>query len=115
MNEKLDVLSEVQLKAINIKEGPAMIIAGPGSGKTKVIASRIATLINKHNVDPSSILAMTFTNKAADEMRERCKSLTQCENINIFTFHSLSAFLLRRYGLKIGIDQNFTILMMVTS
>ena len=47
MNEKLDVLSEVQLKAINIKEGPAMIIAGPGSGKTKVIASRIATLINK--------------------------------------------------------------------
>ena len=109
MNEKLDVLSEVQLKAINIKEGPAMIIAGPGSGKTKVIASRIATLINKHNVDPSNILAMTFTNKAADEMRERCKSLTQCENINIFTFHSLSAFLLRRYGLKIGIDQNFTI------
>ena len=109
MNEKLDVLSEVQLKAINIKEGPAMIIAGPGSGKTKVIASRIATLINKHNVDPSNILAMTFTNKAADEMRERCESLTKCENINIFTFHSLSAFLLRRYGLKIGIDQNFTI------
>jgi len=109
MNEKLDVLSEVQLKAINIKDGPAMIIAGPGSGKTKVIASRIATLINKHNVDPSNILAMTFTNKAADEMRERCESLTKCENINIFTFHSLSAFLLRRYGLKIGIDQNFTI------
>ena len=109
MNEKLDVLSEIQLKAINIKEGPAMIIAGPGSGKTKVIASRIATLINKHNVDPSNILAMTFTNKAADEMRERCESLTKCENINIFTFHSLSAFLLRRYGLKIGIDQNFTI------
>ena len=109
MNEKLDVLSEVQLKAINIKEGPAMIIAGPGSGKTKVIASRIATLINKHDVDPSNILAMTFTNKAADEMRERCESLTKCENINIFTFHSLSAFLLRRYGLKIGIDQNFTI------
>ena len=109
MNEKLDVLSEVQLKAINIKEGPAMIIAGPGSGKTKVIASRIATLINKHDVDPSNILAMTFTNKAADEMRERCESLTRCENINIFTFHSLSAFLLRRYGLKIGIDQNFTI------
>ena len=109
MNEKLDVLSKVQLKAINIKEGPAMIIAGPGSGKTKVIASRIATLINKHDVDPSNILAMTFTNKAADEMRERCESLTKCENINIFTFHSLSAFLLRRYGLKIGIDQNFTI------
>ena len=87
MNEKLDVLSEVQLKAINIKEGPAMIIAGPGSGKTKVIASRIATLINKHDVDPSNILAMTFTNKAADEMRERCESLTKCENINIFTFH----------------------------
>ena len=109
MSEKLDVLSKVQLKAINIKEGPAMIIAGPGSGKTKVIASRIATLINKHDVDPSNILAMTFTNKAADEMRERCESLTQCENINIFTFHSLSALLLRRYGLKIGIDQNFTI------
>jgi len=109
MNEKLDVLSKVQLKAINIKEGPAMIIAGPGSGKTKVIASRIATLINKHDVDPSNILAMTFTNKAADEMRERCESLTQCEKINIFTFHSLSALLLRRYGLKIGIDQNFTI------
>jgi len=109
MNEKLDVLSEVQLKAINIKEGPAMIIAGPGSGKTKVIASRIAALINKHDVDPSNILAMTFTNKAADEMRERCESLTKCENINIFTFHSLCAFLLRRYGLKIGIDQNFTI------
>ena len=105
----MDVLSEVQLKAINIKDGPAMIIAGPGSGKTKVIASRITNLINNHNIDPSNILAMTFTNKAAQEMRERCMSLTDASNLNIFTFHSLSAFLLRRYGLKIGIEQNFTI------
>ena len=93
----MDVLSEVQLKAINIKDGPAMIIAGPGSGKTKVIASRITNLINNHNIDPSNILAMTFTNKAAQEMRERCMSLTDASNLNIFTFHSLSAFLLRRY------------------
>lgn len=105
----MDVLSEVQLKAINIKDGPAMIIAGPGSGKTKVIASRITNLINNHNINPSSILAMTFTNKAAQEMRERCMGLTDASNLNIFTFHSLSAFLLRRYGLKIGIEQNFTI------
>ena len=86
----MDVLSEVQLKAINIKDGPAMIIAGPGSGKTKVIASRITNLINNHNIDPSNILAMTFTNKAAQEMRERCMSLTDASNLNIFTFHSLS-------------------------
>ena len=105
----MDVLSEVQSKAINIKDGPAMIIAGPGSGKTKVIASRITNLINNHNINPSSILAMTFTNKAAQEMRERCMGLTDASNLNIFTFHSLSAFLLRRYGLKIGIEQNFTI------
>ena len=85
----MDVLSEVQLKAINIKDGPAMIIAGPGSGKTKVIASRITNLINNHNIDPSNILAKTFTNKAAQEMRERCMSLTDAVSYTHLTLPTI--------------------------
>ena len=112
MNEKLDVLSEVQLKAINIKDGPAMIIAGPGSGKTKVIASRIATLINKHDVDPSHILAMTFTNKAAQEMRERIENLFHLPTAGMWvgTFHGICHRMLRLHFDAAKLPQSFQIL-----
>ena len=108
--EKKHHLTKAQLEAVNHTEGPVLVVAGPGSGKTRVLAHRIANLINNHDVSSENLLAVTFTNKAAQEMRDRCQNLLQSSlGLNIYTFHSLSAFLLRSYGSNIGIDSNFTI------
>jgi DNA helicase-2/ATP-dependent DNA helicase PcrA len=110
MSNELDTLSEIQKKAVQHKDGPLMVVAGPGSGKTRVIANRIAHLINHHQVAPERILAVTFTNKAADEMRERCNALTKEKNgANVSTFHSLCVLLLRNYGKHINVEPNFSI------
>ena len=110
MSNELDTLSEIQKKAVQHKDGPLMVVAGPGSGKTRVIANRIAHLINRHQVAPERILAVTFTNKAADEMRERCNALTKEKNgANVSTFHSLCVLLLRNYGKHINVEPNFSI------
>ena len=109
MLKELDNLSEIQKAAVVHKDGPAMIIAGPGSGKTRVIANRVSYLISKHQIFPERILAVTFTNKAAGEMRERCIALTNKSDVNISTFHSLCVSLLRQYGSRINIDPNFSI------
>ena len=109
MTKELDNLSEIQKEAVVHKNGPAMIIAGPGSGKTRVIANRVSYLISQHKVLPERILAVTFTNKAADEMRERCIALTNQAEVNISTFHSLCVSLLREYGTRINVEPNFSI------
>ena len=89
-----------------------MVIAGPGSGKTRVLTSRIAYLIRERNVFPYRIMAVTFTNKAAREMRERVERLLgsgKIDEITVGTFHSICARILRREAAQAGLDRNFTI------
>lgn len=109
---KLDDLNEMQKKAVEITEGPLLVLAGAGSGKTKVLTTRIAYLIEEKGVDPSSILAITFTNKAAKEMKERVVRILGSIGyaIQISTFHSFGLFVLREDYEKLGYDKNFTIL-----
>lgn len=112
MPKYLDELNEPQKEAVLHKDGPIMIIAGAGSGKTKVLTTRIAHLMGYHKVDAFNILALTFTNKAAAEMKERIdKTLggTEARNLYIGTFHSVFARILRAEANKIGYPNNFTI------
>lgn len=101
-------LTDVQRQAVEHIDGPMLVLAGPGSGKTRVVTHRIANLI-RHGVHPSSILAMTFTNKAADEMKERVERLAPGNPVWIGTFHRFCSRLLRRYASYVGLDANFTI------
>src|SRR5436853_4856770 len=101
-------LTPAQHQAVTHVEGPLLILAGPGSGKTRVITRRVAHLI-QHGVRPQSILAITFTNKAAGEMRQRVDALLPGNRVWISTFHSFGAKILRIYGDQIGLDPKFTI------
>lgn len=106
----LSVLNPEQLEAVTHTGSPLLILAGAGSGKTRVITTKIAYLIDEQNIEPWKILAVTFTKKAATEMRERAEKL--CERAvksQIKTFHSFGAWLLRLYGNFAGIDSNFTV------
>lgn len=107
----LDSLNPPQREGVVNVEGPSMIIAGAGSGKTRVLTYRIAHLIREHNVDPFSIMALTFTNKAAAEMRERIESVVgnDARNLWMGTFHSVFARILRAEASKLGYPSNFTI------
>ena len=107
----LDTLNKEQKEAVLCTEGPLLILAGAGSGKTRVITHRIAWLIEDKQVNPWKIMAITFTNKAAGEMRERVDELVGfgSESIWVSTFHSSCVRILRRYIDKIGYDNNFTI------
>lgn len=109
--EYLKSLNEPQYEGVINTEGPAMIIAGAGSGKTRVLTYRIAYLIENKNVDPFNILALTFTNKAAREMRGRIEAVvgTEARNLWMGTFHSVFARILRAEAQKIGYPGNFTI------
>ena len=112
MPKYLDELNDPQKEAVLHKDGPIMIIAGAGSGKTKVLTTRIAHLMGHHNVDAFNILALTFTNKAAAEMKERIEKIlggTDARNLYIGTFHSVFARILRAEANKIGYPNNFTI------
>ncbi len=106
-----DTLNDRQKEAVLATEGPVLILAGAGSGKTRVLTQRIAYLIEKKNVNPWNILAITFTNKAAGEMRERVDDIVGfgSESIWVSTFHSTCVRILRRYIDRIGYDNNFTI------
>ncbi|WP_026660620.1 ATP-dependent helicase [Butyrivibrio sp. AC2005] len=106
-----DTLNSEQKKAVLQTDGPVLILAGAGSGKTRVLTHRIAYLIDECGVNPWNILAITFTNKAAGEMRERVDKIVGfgSESIWVATFHSTCVRILRRYADKLGYDNNFTI------
>ncbi|PCH42532.1 UvrD-helicase-domain-containing protein [Wolfiporia cocos MD-104 SS10] len=109
----LNTLNAAQLRAVmHSPDIPLQILAGPGSGKTKVLTCRIAHLISKHSISPQSICAVTFTNKAANEMRERLTKLIgieQTNQIKLGTFHAICSMFLRKYAKLVGLDSNFTI------
>lgn len=104
-------LNDKQKQAVLHKNGPLLVLAGAGSGKTRVLTTSIANLIKNENVDPRNILAITFTNKAANEMKDRVSNLLDMDvsNLWIGTFHSICARILRMNIEKIGYTSNFTI------
>lgn len=106
-----DTLNEEQREAVFHTDGPLLILAGAGSGKTRVLTHRIAYLIEEKGINPWNILAITFTNKAAGEMRERVDNLVGfgSESIWVSTFHSTCVRILRRHIDRLGYDNNFTI------
>ncbi len=110
MEEFLNMLNPEQRQAVIHEGGNLLILAGAGSGKTRVITTKIAYLINQKNVDPYNILAVTFTKKAAKEMQERAVLMEpRASKAQIKTFHSFGAWFLRRYYDAAGLEQNFTV------
>ncbi|MBR1386734.1 MAG: UvrD-helicase domain-containing protein [Bacilli bacterium] len=108
----LDSLNEEQKKAVLKTEGPTLILAGAGSGKTKVLTTKIAYLIEECGVSPYNILAITFTNKAAKEMSDRLFNLVgiKAKNAQVSTFHSFGVKILRNHYKELGYDKNFIIM-----
>ena len=106
-----DALNPMQKEAVLQTEGPLLILAGAGSGKTRVLTHRVAYLIEEKQVNPWNILAITFTNKAAGEMRERVDQLVGfgAESIWVSTFHSTCVRILRRHIEYLGYTTNFSI------
>lgn len=106
----LDSLNEEQRRAVEHEGSPLLILAGAGSGKTRVITTKIAYLISKKNVEPWSILSVTFTKKAANEMKERAVKLEpRAENAQIRTFHSFGSWFLRKFYEAAGLEPSFTV------
>ena len=113
-NSALDLeraLNPEQAAAVTHGDGPQLVLAGAGSGKTRVITYRVAWLVQERHVDPSQIVAMTFTNKAAGEMRDRVQDLLGLHPLPTFvgTFHRFALGLLRRHGKHVGVDPSFAI------
>lgn len=117
MNKLLEQLNIAQREAVEATEGPVLVIAGAGSGKTRVLTHRVVYLITEKGVRPQNILAVTFTNKAAQEMRERINSLLKSDlkaqhstsSVNVGTFHSICVKILRREIDKLGYQKSFNI------
>ncbi|MFH2055449.1 MAG: UvrD-helicase domain-containing protein, partial [bacterium] len=109
--EILAGLNEPQLQAVTHRDGPLLVLAGAGSGKTRVLTTRVAFLLSESLAQPEEILAVTFTNKAAGEMKERIQHLTGIDSrrMQVSTFHSFAARLLRVHGERIGIPAGYTI------
>lgn len=111
MTEYIESLNEPQREGVLNTEGPTMIIAGAGSGKTRVLTYRIAHLIHSKDIDPFNIMALTFTNKAAKEMRDRIEKVVgrDARNLWMGTFHSVFSRILRAEANRLGYPNNFTI------
>jgi DNA helicase-2/ATP-dependent DNA helicase PcrA len=111
MTSDLLDLNPEQREAVEHVDGPLLVLAGAGSGKTRVLTMRIAHLVQEHGVDPACIMAVTFTNKAAGEMRERVRRLLDAEPAGLWigTFHSMGARLLRRHAAHLGWSSSFSI------
>lgn len=109
---KLDSLNEMQKKAVVKTDGPLLVLAGAGSGKTKVLTTKIAYLIEQMHINPYNILAITFTNKAAREMKDRITNMLGmlANSIQISTFHSFGLTIVRENAEKLDLKSNFTIL-----
>ncbi len=107
--EELQELNEEQRLPVFDTEGAVLVLAGAGSGKTRVLTARIAHLVEDMRVDPSNILAITFTNKAAREMRERLERYTDTRSMWVCTIHSMCVKILRMYAAKRGLNENFSI------
>ena len=112
MQEYLNNLNQEQLEAVKTVEGPVMVFAGAGTGKTKTLISRIVYMVKECNIRPFNILAITFTKKATNEMRERLNSLLEndAKLVHISTMHSLCAMILRRHAPKLGYNRNFEVI-----
>ena len=110
MDEILNNLNQCQKEAVMYKDGPLLILAGAGSGKTRVLTTRIAYLIKHYNISPYNILAITFTNKAAKEMKERIEKLIGKTNLIASTFHSFGVRILRENYEKLGFTSSFSIM-----
>src|SRR5215470_10771194 len=108
----LDRLNPAQRQAVEAIDGPVLVLAGAGTGKTRVLTTRLAHILVKRRAFPSQILAVTFTNKAAREMRERLEAMIggAADGVWLGTFHSLAARILRRHAETVGLTSNFTIL-----
>ena len=111
MSEIVTDLNEQQIKAVTYDEGPLLVLAGPGAGKTTVLARRIAYILSKSRGEHFKVLALTFTNKAAKEMKERVEDLVgeEVKRVFIGTFHSFSHDLIRAYGNYVGLSPDFVI------
>lgn len=110
MNEILQRLNPDQLKPVLDTEGAVLVLAGAGSGKTRVLTSRIAYIVEEKGVYPSSVLAITFTNKAAKEMQQRLSlMIDNAESMWICTIHSMCVRILRMFADRLGYNKNFSI------
>lgn len=110
MSDLLEKLNEEQIKPVTCTEGAVLVLAGAGSGKTRVLTSRIAYILEKNLSTPSGILAITFTNKAANEMKERVEGVIgDVGGMWICTIHSMCVRILRRFGASVGVQPNFSI------
>ena len=108
----LEGLNSEQKSAVSCVDGPVLIVAGAGSGKTRVLTSRIAYILEKKNLDPSRILALTFTKKAASEMKERIALMVgekRARRLYMGTFHSVFIRFLREFSESLGYPSTFTI------
>lgn len=110
--EQMNSLNPAQRQAIEITEGPLLVLAGAGTGKTRVLTTRLAAILLSRKAWPSQVLAVTFTNKAAQGMRERVASLVggPAEGLWLGTFHSVCVRILRRHAELLNLQSSFTIL-----
>ncbi len=112
MDPLLDVLNPVQRRAVEASLGPTLVLAGPGSGKTRVLTHRVAYLVGRMGIPPYRVMAVTFTNKAAREMKDRLGRMLDAADLadlTIGTFHATCAMILRREGDALGLDRSFLI------
>lgn len=109
IDEILQELNSEQIGPVKQTEGPVLVLAGAGSGKTRVLTSRIAYLVEEKRVPPKAILAITFTNKAAEEMKERLGRMINTSGMWVCTIHSMCVRILRDFASAAGVAPNFSI------